>query len=47
MNKKRLESYEAPITQRIDLCIESGILTVSGGIEEGNIITGDAWDPLP
>lgn len=45
MNKKLLESYDAPITQSIDLRVESVILTVSseGGTENGTIISG-IWD---
>ena len=45
MIKKQLESYEAPNVQLVDLRIESGILTTSGGTEQGDVISG-GWDPL-
>ena len=31
MNKKQFLDYESPSTQFIELCVESGILYVSGG----------------
>lgn len=46
MKKQQLVSYEAPTTQRIDLRIESGILTVSGQNNTLNNAIEDNWGTL-
>ena len=43
MQKEKLKGYESPTTELIVLQIENGILVVSGGFEEGDIIN-DLWD---
>lgn len=44
MNNKKLLDYESPITQLIDLRIESGILIVSDPKDNPNKGYDNEWD---
>ena len=44
MNKNRLLDYESPVTELIELRVESGILYVSGGGNINNATEEDFGD---
>ena len=46
MNKKQLLDYESPITELIELRVESGILTVSGQKNTIDDAIEDEWGTL-
>jgi len=46
MNKKKILDYESPVTQLIELRVESGILTVSGKKNTIDDATEDWWGNL-
>ena len=46
MNKKKILDYESPVTQLIELRVESGILTVSGQKNTINDAIEDEWGNL-
>lgn len=41
--KKNKQDYESPITEVLVVRFEGNILTVSGGTEQGDIVSGPAW----
>lgn len=44
MNKNKLLDYESPVTEHIELRVESGILFVSGGGNVNNATEEDYGD---
>lgn len=46
MNKKKILDYESPVTQLIELRVESGILTVSGQKNTIDDAIEDKWGTL-